>query len=700
MDLENKIRGALTRVETVSVKVRETIDDYVSRNFAEVFRAASDKVNSRLSEVRSGLDSLLGFASEYYFPSSIVLAAFGFIVGYAGMELFKMYLGQSWGIRSSIMRELSGLFSTPIGILFAFYFGITSLTYLHEENHLRDLGLTGGTLKSKTTSSLVSFEKGWPLKTWDWCLEHPALFALPPGFFLSYVTSVFTSELAGLELPLFVKAIYYLCAYTGLKFSGGYLHSDSLRSRDAEFTAKLKARTTKNPFAYAAEMEKMVSKAPFSRVRVILMDEYYRLGLIDEAMSQGTALVEQGIVLPRCEHVGLFSHPFKEIVADKSENIMSKNPKIASYITLAAILSIFDVDRAEDIIHDMVYTFDTPESRLLAFRFFHKAGNREKMTRYLKEAVSAVYKSPELYRRASLGDTEPSSDIFSFEKEYLRRFVVKSGRNTKSLEFEFFLTELVRAVLQTTPYSSPEPLYAGPLNGVSAYVMSYVAGNTLYHDLMSGNAGLDDLLAAWDLTRIIHDKIDPSISIQDYKPLGYVPPDKKLQSVLSREYLGLSEDLKSDLMTCADLIKDYLGGFRRVINTDGHPENRVKHGNSVGIVDLEDKGVVEEILELANLLSWRRVPSVAGNERLFLGSNDHIVPYWHAVLLKSLSLYSAWMSPDKSSMNPFAPEKIQDAMDAIQMIKNEAPISFAHHIAAYNKTMEGLQTLKMHRLAA
>lgn len=390
--------------------------------------------------------------------------------------------------------------------------------------------------------------------------------------------------------------------------------------------------------------------------------------------------------------------PYKEMLGNSASRISGGTATLPDY---AVVASFYDFNghphKAEELIAESAAKFSRPEEYWVYTIYFHTTGNTAARNRYLEIVLPMLHADSERFRKEPLGE-DSYHTVFVISHPLLRNDVVfKVSSDESELRFESERTAEARAILAGTGrFFAPEPLFVGEFGGRPTYVMTQLRGGTLYDFLLHGKATIDDAMAAWELTNMLHNGISPGVS-----RVGYVPVGAKLRSSLSKPYLGLPEKILSLLCSCDEAVEEALSGERRVFNTDGHPMNRLKSDGKLGVIDLEDKGVVPVTLELVSLLRWRHMDMLVGMENEMLkhaGIGEF--PYLAGRLLKDLSFYSAWQSPEKPSMHPFAPEKIADARLAIAQIKDGYPLSYASHRGDFERTLEGLERLAELRHAA
>ncbi|MBI2126005.1 MAG: hypothetical protein HYU02_01635 [Thaumarchaeota archaeon] len=516
--------------------------------------------------------------------------------------------------------------------------------------------------------------------------------------FASYFNYAFDKTVRVLQRqPPLTYAVYGLLGYaTSLLVSTGlsWLNTDlSLRALFNMFISKV----TKNPSHLTDCLERILEHHPSKFFRYMLAHTYLQSGRVDDGLRHIAASLDND------EPLGFEGVPFvgfiRTSVKDAYLNIRKGTMTQASYIELAYLCNLIGADeKSEEVVSWMVEKFQRPDEYWLASLFFHKTGNTASRNRYLETVLPMLYADPVKFRREPLGEKTHANDVFRITHPLLEDAVVfKTGKDEAALWFEYRrVEEAGRLLAGHNNYSVPEPLFIGDFGGRPVYVMSQIQGRTLDDLLASGEAGLGEVMAAWELTEILHRGISPEVSRLIRSPFHV-----KLRASMMR--IGIPRKIIGRILSCADDVEYMLSKYGTVFNTDGTPKNRIIRAKMTSCIDLEDKGPVYTPLEMAGLVRWRRFPHTEEIERGFLEAT-HMQPvdYWAAVWGKALSLYCFFSTPEAAAMQTYAPEKLDEAIKAIERVRDGTPmaVSSGSRIRRYNDSIGGLRELAELRHAA
>ncbi len=654
------------------------LEKRVARYFNSPKELAS-RLQQRISSIHGTIvDKVVGFASDHYSLAALLSVPVAGVAAYKALESIYAFATKTPLQGTSQVT----LISTAIG----FWAGMQAYYYFREESHLRALGLNMGKINQNPDYRFTASGKGFLLQAWDSFFENPKVWALVPA---AYFGSLHDFGYAALGFG-------YVMSYALLRVFGGLLHSDTFSSTTRHFIAQTKAKLFRKPDIYLHYLEDVVEKAPFTVVRASLVSEYARRGLGEEAAMQARQLIGDGIKIPRYSYVSFVADPLRQLVKALNLEIDGKSPAYSAYLALASILAAAGNTKVsdKDMMDRMVAKFGNPEASLLAFWYLHKMQRHpEEMYGHLGNALSRVYSDPERFRREPLGE-DSSYEVFVVAHPLLKADVAfKVGPSMAALSFEADRTNEARALLApTSTYMAPEPLFVGSLgsNPSPVYVRTQIRGRTLQQWLESGEAGLDDVLAAWEMTRILHRGIRPEAS-----RVGYVPVRDKLWAVLSRESLNLPREVIGLLASCAAVVEENLEGQELVFYTDGHPENRVKSDGTMAVIDLEDKGVVHLPYEASKLFRWKKVKVLEGKEQEFLKqANVDEFPYLLTIIPQGLSVFSFRRGLGTESGNRYAAENLADVRQSIIQIRSSYPLSYSRNRRAFERTLEGVSRLE------
>ncbi len=619
---------------------------------AAFYKKASESLSS-------SIDSIFDWCCHNRDIASLYLAGFSGAAGYALASKAGMYNASFFAV---ISASFAGLFS---------YF------YLRDEKYLRKLGVSRDSIKRKITH-FVS-DKPFLVQLWNSPFEHSDAWSIIP---VSYV-------LANSGAIILVPAVYLASVLT-LKSLGGFLHSDSMPVY-YDFYLKLKNRF--EPKAYFSKAESLAAKSSLSWIHFNLVERYDKEGFVKEAYSH-LRKIEEGIVLPEIKPPLMFGG--SGLVAGIFR-LLDSNPSRITYLYSAELLRALESSNYLGLIEEMTQRYKSAETELISF-WFLKESDPEIARMHLKNALDLAIREPDVYSMERLSE-RPGGKSFRFSPSHLKDdFAIRTG-SMESLQREFNMTSDVRRILDgMEQYPPVEPLLVCSVDGrTNVFLRLQKRGETLHHYIISGEAGLDDLLYSWNLTEIIH-KGYAAI----HRTRKGLSAREKLHQSLSKPYLGLSEKDISDLMSLGDVIDAY-SSDDWVINTDGKPKNRIESspfGSSASWwmtpIDFQPMGWVRREYEAATLYRDTATEKFKAVEPDFLkeGKIDEL-PYYLNSFVKICSLIG-WSFHFNVQ---YALEKIADGKYDIAQIQNAAPIFYGNNRAGFENASRCLEKLS-DRLAA
>ncbi|MBI2133345.1 hypothetical protein HYU11_01545 [Candidatus Woesearchaeota archaeon] len=549
------------------------------------------------------------------------------------------------------------------GLLFA---GLISYFYFHDEYTLRKLGVKRGCLDFSRFSK-NDHGKNCLLQLWDSPYENQGAWSIIPA---AYALS---SSVVVTEGALLNAGVAYVSSYVILSALRCVLHSDLIIPAVWESYASL--RWKKGSANYISELEKLVERYPYPNFKLMIADSYHEAGMPDKAFNVARSIMGK-MVLPRFSMWFINDHLVNTLTSHH-RNIEGYSPRMESFFYLTMVLDELGVDGSSHI-EAMSGRFGSVESGLLGFWYYHEKGNKEGMQRHLERVLGIAYDDSEHFAREHF----PGGRVFRFSPSHMRDdFVVRVG-DEPELRFEFSMSGKAYELLKGSDrYAATEPLFMGRISEDSVLVRSQLRGETLYDCLKSGTAGFDDVVSSWELTRAIHRHF---VGIPG---LAYLRPSEKLRQVLSSaSFAGNAGEF---LFAFSEVAESCVQG-EIVFNTDGHPGNRIMSGKKIGIIDLQNKGLVPAEYEAAN---YRYVisPELRKEEDGFLILNGiDPVAYYVQAVIKDLSL-CVWFSKDGRER---AVERVHDAVYAIKQVKDFSPLFYSRHSRSFERTLSGLSMLE------
>ncbi|MBI3034496.1 hypothetical protein HYY72_05045 [Candidatus Woesearchaeota archaeon] len=636
--------------------------------------------------IQMSIDGFLEKATENYSLASLVAAPFG------GITLYKFaeFLGRNfygipyYALHSELEKFL--LFSALLG---AFCSGAGTYIFLRERYHLKEAGFDLDKILKNSEHLLKNVERGKLAKLWNSVFDHPALMSMLTGGY--YI--LFKDQ--GLLGAAFPSALTWF----GLKVSKGVLHSDTISTILEHFYARLEAFVEENPEVYFTEMERVAENSPFSTPRIMLMQEYFKMGRVKEALQHVRILNSRGLFFPQSENMRLLNNPITSLAVEHYRKIIGPNPNPVSYLVLTSLSAISGSPDATRFTDKLVERYNTAENNLLSYWTLNGLGRENEAQRYLGNALSMIFSNPLEYRTAPLGENEPSNVVLKIKHPSLESFFVIRPGDLSRLRIQYERELEARAAVSGHGrYTAHEPLFAGTVcyTGSSGnpetadiYLMEQLNGKTLLEALKDGTAGFDDMLIAWELRRILHKRFGAEPDM-----LNPVPVDRKIRDSLSRGYLEwIPDNVKALLMECVAPIQHYVPMSKRVVNLDSHPENMmVCRDGKMAAIDLEEKGDTWEAAEAANLWYYYPHQGLKAREGEFFSYTgmDGIVVR-HGGLYRQIPLFSAWMNPGRPRMNQLAAGKIGEAIALLDEIRFAYPVSYLDFKPDYEMFREGLE---------
>ncbi|MBI2574398.1 hypothetical protein HYV82_00765 [Candidatus Woesearchaeota archaeon] len=402
----------------------------------------------------------------------------------------------------------------------------------------------------------------------------------------------------------------------------------------------------------------------------------------------------------------------KDLVADAAFNIGTGKGTIPDYVVLASFADLNgERSAAEELITESAQKHSSPMEHWVYSMFFHSTGNMPARNRHLEIVLPMLYDDAETFRREPLGEGS-SRTVFVIANPVFRDdavFVMHPSLDALRFDAKKIKEagDALRPFNSALPhsayaYAAPEPWFVDFLGEppVPVYVRTQARGETLLHFLQSGEAGLDDMLAAWELASIIHNS--PEVTVTGLKSYTVA---QRLGLSLSRGYLNLPESVKRALLQCAVLADNCLYGTPVAINLDLHGENIIvsysdhgvasASGRKMSLIEIENRGLIQPEVDAANLFRYVRVPQLgdAEEDEFLKIAGINPLRYYNAAVYRAVALSLAWMDPKRPRMNSLVPQKIQDGIHAVEQIRNTIPLSYPGFKPDYEAVVSGLEEL-------
>ncbi len=541
---------------------------------------------------------------------------------------------------------------------------------LRIQRSIRRIGLKGSDVRKAARGHISEGRKSKPVQFWDSLFENAqAPAALAVG--LAYAAY-------GYNLP--AMAMIYGASFLALRISGPWLESDSF------LWPKLKGALMGRRH-YIASLEKMADETNNTKARQELMNHYFSMGDAIAAYAHAKALRERGISHPKAYHIPLHPYPYQEAIADQMERVEQGAAGLQDYAVLAALLAGIDRHKAKDTLMSMAERHKTPEARALAFLFLHDLGFTDEKGMQVGLALEEIVQSPEKYRRRQLEKPHP---VYVIQHPLLENDVAIKIHPDAKAESE--LLRIARISLCNHPtFFSLEVFHTGHLP-FSYYAMGLLKeGSTLYRGLMSGQAGLAEIMLASELTSRLHIAFECVQAVE-------VEAQEKLASILAKEYLNIPLHTLKLLHEGIPFLAQHISTSPYEFNTDGHPENRwivrTPDRTKMAPLDFGRRERVNAVMEDAALTRYDDYLGDAEIEAYAREKGLDPIAFQCAVAAKMLSYYSACMEPQRSRDTARADGFLRRAIHATEMLKNAAPITYGRHSKGLGSLVSGLSIMR------
>lgn len=381
-------------------------------------------------------------------------------------------------------------------------------------------------------------------------------------------------------------------------------------------------------------------------------------------------------------------------------------PRPSSHLLAASISALTNPERAwqhTGIAKDLAIAVDAPNK--LETAVFHAmishSLNAETAPDDWRTVADLAYQLP-LWERA--GETRNIVRTHGGSPFLSTTLLFKSSPNLDDLLSEAKTTTLVKHLVGDTA-DVPQTLHVSDTpdeDGNYLYLMRYLPGEPLLAKLEQGDtSNLEDVVS---LLATIHATFP-----QEQSRKGRVSIPRKLKSKLLAEEYGISRALAKRVIHNYRPVYDALTDEKTAwgYNKDAHPENWLVSEERIGIIDCENNNLVPLQFDLANLLNYDDYITTAQKRELvqhYLSTLDQqglspdpdhfFLGYWNAVIQRMIDLSSAWSSPLRKSLHDKRPRAIQNAIDAIDIIKQDHLDYFGKHERKYVTLQSALHDIK------
>ncbi len=287
-------------------------------------------------------------------------------------------------------------------------------------------------------------------------------------------------------------------------------------------------------------------------------------------------------------------------------------------------------------------------------------------------------------------------------------FIFKESRDKESLEKEIKLTnELEGLVSSYSQYKVPQDINITEYDSKYIYAMMRESGKTLMELIESKTEPFEHIKGVAEYLSLIHAKT----SLYGLKTLNY---REKIEKVLN-EVPYVDSSLKNLIVNNIDPIVHAFDDAIMVFNKDAHPQNwLITEYNEIVAIDIENKGAVPVEFDLANLIEYsdfftndsqgdkKRKEVIDLYKQCYVEHSGDITAlekinefrYLNAIVQRTISLYSAWSSPNRKSLWGSRKIIVNNALHAIDRLSIEHKDYFGQNNKSYNNLTIALKELE------
>lgn len=468
---------------------------------------------------------------------------------------------------------------------------------------------------------------------------------------------------------------------------------------------------------YRKRVEEIVQTFPYPSAYHDLAAKQAEEGSFDQAFLtyiKGLRILKERGKLPYTtidNWLSLNDNPQYLNIVWECEKELKKKPEPTTYLILTfAHLRLNNPDGAIDVLNDLSEEQGslTPHTSVLKVEILDGVERKEEATKELKD-LFAILKTPE-YKKEIIGET--TRDVYVFgPSEFIKgSLLFKESTYLNESEFEANLIHsLEHVIADYEQYKLPVQVanifdYEEDTEKRFVYTERFVPSQNLLERFEQGD--FSDLERVTDYLALIHSKLPEDVSKK-----GRLRLDFKLKNKLTDEDFSCSRELAITFIRNYHPVLNTFEDAICVFNKDAHPENwLIAEDGSIVAVDFQDKGIVPIQFDLVNLMEYG---AFLGHEQKLKVLDDYInsynhhkrarvikdkerfrLTYFNAVVQRAISLSSAWSSPDRTTMWPKREVVIDNAINAIGIIKEEHNYYYKEYKENYDNLRDALIELK------
>ncbi len=522
----------------------------------------------------------------------------------------------------------------------------------------------------------------------------------------------FTAAIRALFIPLF----FYLGSVSN-RITSVVFHSENISVTTKSFQAGFyHVIGKKNKFRELMEELVKTSSHPSAHYTVasILSDE----GSFDQAFLtylRGLRFLNERGKLPYAtpdQWLSLNDIPQRLSLVEKYEKELRKEPKPSTYIGLAfSHIRLNNPSGAITVLNDLSQKQKelSPHTGVLKVDILDGVDRKHEATQELRDLFS-ILRTAE-YKKELIGET--TRDVYVFgPSEFIKGSVLfKESNSLEELAFEASLVKSLEELV----------------SGHEKYKLPVQVANIFDYEVEDGKKFVytERFVPSHSLLQSFEQKDFSSLEhVVDY--LALLHSSEELESASKRGRLKLALTMKGKLynkeLGCPrELARRFIHNYRPVFdsfkdsiyvfNKDAHPENwLIADDDSIFAIDFQDKGMVPiqfdlvNLMEYGNFLTYEQKLKVLNDyfdsynnhkgEIVLKNRKEFELTYFNAVVQRAISLGSAWSSPNRTTLWPKREIVIENAINAIDIIKEKHYNYYTQYQENYDNLRQDLIGLK------